>query len=51
MPLVGVSDQQEFMQEIEISPYEPVVNAQSKIRPVTWDAQTSLGFWDKKQII
>ena len=35
------------MLQIEIWPYEQVVYAQPSICPEEWDAQCSLGFWDK----
>ena len=34
------------MQEVQIWPHEQMVYTQPRIRPVKWDAQNSLGFWD-----
>ena len=36
-----------IVQEIEIWPYEHVVDAQPQICPGEWDAQSCLEFWDK----
>ena len=36
-----------IVQKIEVWPYEQMVKAQPRICHGEWDAQTSLGFWDK----
>ena len=38
-----------IVQEIEIWPYERMVNAQNRIRLGEWDTENSSGYWDPNQ--
>ena len=42
----GQGDPLWIVQEIKIWPYEQIVDAQPRICPAEWDAQTPLGLWD-----
>ena len=35
-----------IVQEIEVSPYEQILNTQPRVCPGEWDAKTHMGFWD-----